>query len=98
AGRLDEAIELLDGAVDAARLTDNAVSLGWALGNRGWAALTQGDLRAALELAEEALAVSREVEHRFVSAREGPVAAGALLLAGEPERAIEVLLRHTGGE
>ena len=98
AGRLDEAIELLDGAVDAARLTDNAASLGWALGNRGWAALMQGDVPAALELAEEAIAVTRGLEDSFVSAREGPVAAGALLLAGEPERAVEVVLRHTGGE
>jgi DNA-binding CsgD family transcriptional regulator len=97
-GRLDEAIELLDGAVDAARLTDNATSLGWALGNRGWAALMQGDVPAALELAEEALAVTRGLEASFVSAREGPVAAGALHLAGQAARAIDVVLRHTGGE
>jgi DNA-binding NarL/FixJ family response regulator len=84
--------------VDAARLTDNAVSLGWTLGTRAWAAVMQGDAPTAVELAEEAMAVTHGFEDNFVSARVGAPAAGALLLAGQPERASEVLLRQTGGE
>jgi DNA-binding CsgD family transcriptional regulator len=97
-GRLAEAVELLDGAVDAARLTDNAVSLSWALGNRCHAAVMQGDVATAVEMGEEAIAVTRSLEDSFVSARAGGAVAGALLLAGQPERAIDVLLRAAGGE
>jgi DNA-binding CsgD family transcriptional regulator len=97
-GRLDDAIELLDGAVDAARLTDNAASLSWALGNRCYAAVVQGDAATAVAMGEETLAVTAGVEDSFVSARAGAPVAGALLLAGQPERAIDVLLSATGGE
>jgi DNA-binding NarL/FixJ family response regulator len=97
-GRLTEAIEFLDGAVDAARLTDNAVALGWAIGNRCYAAVTQGDAPTAVAMGEETLAVTSELEHGFVRARAGAPVAGALLLAGQPARAIDVLLDAAGGE
>jgi DNA-binding NarL/FixJ family response regulator len=97
-GRLDDAVELLDGAVDAARLTDNAAALSWALGNRCNAAVVQGDGPTALAMGEETIAVTAGLEDSFVSARAGAPVGGALLLAGQPQRAVEVLLRTTGGE
>ena len=97
-GRLTEAIGFLDGAVDAARLTDNAVALGWAIGNRCYAAVTQGDVPTAVAMGEETLAVTSELEHGFVRARAGAPVADALLLAGQPARAIDVLLGAVGGE
>ena len=97
-GRLTEASEFLDGAVDAARLTDNAVALGWAIGNRCYAAVTQGDVPTAVAMGEETLAATSALEHGFVRARAGAPVAGALLLAGQAGRAIDVLLGAVGGE
>jgi DNA-binding NarL/FixJ family response regulator len=96
-GRLHEAIEFLDGAVDAARLTDNAAALGWAIGNRCSAAVMQGDVGAAVAMGEETLAATAQIEDSFVRARAGAPVGAALLLAGQPERAIDALLDAAGG-
>jgi ATP/maltotriose-dependent transcriptional regulator MalT len=96
-GRLAEAAELLDGAVDAARLTDNAVGLSWALANRAFAAVMEGDVETAMATGEEGVSLTRRLEHGFVRARASAVVAGALLQSGEPERAAELLEEGTGG-
>jgi DNA-binding NarL/FixJ family response regulator len=97
-GRLTEAIEFLDDSVDAARLTDNAAALCWALGNRCSAAVMQGDVPTAVALGEETLAATAQLEDNFVRARAGAPVGAALLLAGQPERAIDALLEAAGGE
>jgi DNA-binding NarL/FixJ family response regulator len=84
--------------VDAARLTDNAASLGWALGNRCSAAVMQGDVPTALAMGEETLAATRQLEDNFVRARAGAPVGAARLLAGQPERAIDALLEAADGE
>jgi DNA-binding CsgD family transcriptional regulator len=96
-GRLGEAASLLDGAVDAARLTDNKVALGWTLGTRSYAAAMQGDVDTALATGEEALGHMSGLEDSFVKARVSVAVGIALLQAGQPARAAEVMLAGTGG-
>ncbi|HEX8206371.1 MAG TPA: AAA family ATPase [Solirubrobacteraceae bacterium] len=97
-GRLAEAEEVLDGVVDAARLSDNALTLAWALLNRGYVAVAAGAVEDALALSSEAVALTRTMEGGVVSAWAGGVHGAALLEAGEPGRAAEMLERSAGGE
>jgi DNA-binding CsgD family transcriptional regulator/tetratricopeptide (TPR) repeat protein len=95
-GYLGEAAELLDGAIDAARLTDNATSLSWSLQTRSWAASYQGDLSLALELAEEAYTLARRLASSL-RVRTAWAYGTALQEAEQPARAIEVFDESGGG-
>ena len=97
-GRLAEATALLDDAVDAARLTANAGALSWTLGSRSYAAVLQGDVEGALAAAEEAAALTSEVGGRLFKSRLTVAFGVALLLAGRPQRAAEVMIEGGGGE
>jgi DNA-binding NarL/FixJ family response regulator len=97
-GRLAEAASLLDDAVDAARLTDNAWALSWSLGTRCWAAWMEGDVETALATGEEAVALTRHLEGRLFKARVHVSLGTALLQAGRLERAVAVLTEGGGGE
>jgi DNA-binding NarL/FixJ family response regulator len=97
-GRLTEAAELLDGAVEATRLSGNVQGLAWNLLNRSFAALAAGDLETALGTAHESVELARKLDQSLVSAWAGTVLAGALLEAGEPRRAVETLVGAAGGE
>ncbi|MET0510740.1 MAG: AAA family ATPase [Thermoleophilaceae bacterium] len=98
-GRLAEAIELIDGGIESARLTEIPQDLAWRLHIRSSASLAAGDLETALRTAEEAVELTRELgEENFVSAYPAVGLAAALLPAGEPARAVEVLLGSAGGE
>ena len=48
-GRIAQSADLLDGAVEAARLSGNAQALGWNLLSRAFTALAAGDLDTALD-------------------------------------------------
>jgi DNA-binding CsgD family transcriptional regulator len=96
-GRLREAIDPLDGAVEAARLTGNAQNLAWSLYPRAKVALAMGDVGAALSLAQEAcdLVDDGRPSHHLVHAA---FALGeAFLEAGNPAPALELLERSAGG-
>ena len=54
-GRLVEAAELLDAAIEAGRLSGNPQALAWALFCRAFVALPAGDTRVAIATAEESL-------------------------------------------
>ena len=58
----DEAAEAFDTAIEAARLSGNAQSLGWSLLNRSMVARVEGDLDRALSLAEESVAVTAHMD------------------------------------
>jgi DNA-binding NarL/FixJ family response regulator len=96
-GRPVEAGELLDDAVDAARLTDNAVALAWSLLNRSYAAVWEGDIDTALATGAEADALAAGATGS-VGVWAGCVHGAALMESGNPQRAIEVLLSRAGGE
>jgi DNA-binding CsgD family transcriptional regulator len=98
-GRLGRARELLEGAVDSARLLGNAHALAWALIPLSDVAHAEGDLELAVEAAEEAIEVARELPEAPMM-RSGPALALGRALAelGSFERASEALMTAGGGE
>ena len=65
---MQESGEVLDGAVEAARLVGNVHGLAWNLLNRAMAAFAAGDIELALTVAEESFALAGTLD-------EGPVTA-----------------------
>jgi ATP/maltotriose-dependent transcriptional regulator MalT len=97
-GRLAEAAEILDGLVEAARLTDNALGLASALVNTAAVSLAAGDVDAALAAAEEAARLTRGTAPSVMGAWAGFFLGGALIEAGQPERAAEAMIEAAGGD
>jgi ATP/maltotriose-dependent transcriptional regulator MalT len=97
-GKLAESAELLDGALEAARLLDNTHALIWSLSGRSTAALNLGDIDLALATAQEAVELSEGLDEGFHSAESAVDLAAALFAKGQPEEAIELLLGSAGGE
>jgi DNA-binding NarL/FixJ family response regulator len=96
-GELAQSAELLDGAVEGARLSDNAQSLAGNLLNQSLTALAAGDLELALATAEESVELTTRLDQGLVSASAGHALAAALLETGNPARAVEVLVGPAGG-
>jgi DNA-binding NarL/FixJ family response regulator len=97
-GRPSQAEELLNGAVEAARLAGNVYSLAWNLFNRSFAALVAGDLDCALATAEESCRLVEGMEPGPISALAASTLATALLETGHADRSVELLLTRAGGE
>jgi ATP/maltotriose-dependent transcriptional regulator MalT len=95
-GNLGKAAELLDDAVEGARLSGNVQALAGNLGNRSFAALAAGDVRSALATAEECVELTRGLDQSLVCAA-GVALAAALLETGNPGRAAESLVASSGG-
>jgi hypothetical protein len=70
-GRLVAARELIDGLVEAARLSDNMVGLASVLVNSAAVSLVAGDVENATEAAQEAVALTRGVTPSVVRDRRG---------------------------
>ena len=81
-GRLADSAELLDGAIEAARLADNRQALAWALFNRAMTALHEGDLDAALLLAQESADLTREPAGTMLGCFSGLILGMALVESG----------------
>jgi DNA-binding CsgD family transcriptional regulator len=90
-GRMREALEVCEAAVEASRLTDNPHYLFWSLFELGWAHYFSGDLEAAIAAGEESLRAGgrRLAGATMPSAGGGPgwQLASAWFQAGEVERA-----------
>jgi tetratricopeptide (TPR) repeat protein len=97
-GKLAKAAELLDGAIEAARLLGNREALAWTLFNRSVVALTAGDLDLAILTAEESVELTREVDESHVAAWAAVRLAATHLETGQPAQAVELLLGSAGGE
>jgi ATP/maltotriose-dependent transcriptional regulator MalT len=97
-GKPLEAEELFDGAVEAARLTNNAQNLAWNLFNRSLAALATGDLDVALATAEESVELEADMQPGPIRTATAAVLASALLEAGQADRSLDLLLTRVGGE
>jgi ATP/maltotriose-dependent transcriptional regulator MalT len=95
-GQLVEAAELLDNAVEGARLSGNVQALAGNLVNRSLTALAAGDLETAVATAEENFELTEGLDQSLVCAA-GVALAAALLENGDPERAVDVLIRSSGG-
>ncbi len=91
AGRLADAAELLDAAIESARLSGHPPALAWALFCRAFVAVPAGDLKTAIAAAQESLELADEANQAIIAARAAAVLAVALLDAGQPDRAGAVL-------
>jgi ATP/maltotriose-dependent transcriptional regulator MalT len=96
-GQLAEAAQLLDNAVEGARLSGNVQALAGNLGNRSLAALAAGDIGIALATAQECVELTRGLDQSLVCAA-GVALAAALLETGDPGRAAESLIASSGGD
>lgn len=97
-GKLAEAAELLDGAIEAGRLLGSPPALAGNLFNRSVVAVAVGDLDLALATAEEAVELTRHLDDGFVTAWAAVRLAGVLLETDRPDAAVELLLGRAGGE
>lgn len=97
-GKLTEAAELLDGAIEAERLLGDPPALAGNLFNRSAVALAVGDLQLALAAAEEAVELTCHLDGGFVSAWAAVRLAGVLVETGHADRAAGLLLANAGGE
>ncbi|HJS27952.1 MAG TPA: AAA family ATPase [Actinomycetota bacterium] len=96
-GKVAEATELLDGAIEAGRLLGTPPALAGNLFNRSVVAVAVGDLDIALATAEEAFELTSGLDEGFVTAWAAVRLAAVLLETGEPARAVEALLGRAGG-
>jgi ATP/maltotriose-dependent transcriptional regulator MalT len=96
-GQLFEAAELLDDAVESARLSGNVQALAGNLAQRSFTALAAGDLETAIATAEEDFELTQGLDQSLVCAA-GVALGSALLENGEPERAVDALIGSSGGD
>ena len=96
-GKLVEAGDVLDSAIEAARLSGNVQALAGNLTNRSLTALAAGDLDVALTTAEENDVLTRGLDQSLTCAAAVALAA-ALVEAGDPQRAVDVLTASCGGD
>jgi ATP/maltotriose-dependent transcriptional regulator MalT len=97
-GKLPEAGELLNGAIEAARLIGNQEALAWSLYNRSAVVLASGDLDTAIVTAEESVELTRDVEEDYVAAWAAVRLAETRLEIGQPADAVKLLLASAGGD
>ena len=97
-GKLAEAAELLEGAIEGGRLLGSPPALAGNLFNRSVVALAVGDMDTALATAEEGVELSRRLDAGFVTAWAAVRLAAALVEIGQPARAVELLVGRAGGE
>ena len=95
-GRLQDALDVLNGGVEAARLMDDVQGLCWTLFNLSDAASAAGRLELALETAEESWKLAESLDPGPLRAHAGSALALALFNTGRAERAAE-LLAEAGG-
>jgi DNA-binding NarL/FixJ family response regulator len=96
-GRLTEASNMLDNAVEGARLSGNVQALAGTLVNRSLAAVATGDLDMALSTAQENVELTEGLDQSLVCAA-GVALAAALLETGNPRRAVDALVQSSGGD
>ena len=97
-GKLAEAAEVLDGAIEAGHPLGTSPALAGNLFNRSVVAVAVGDLDVALATAEEGVELTRDLDDGFVTAWAAVRLASVLVETGEPVRAVELLLGRAGGE
>jgi DNA-binding CsgD family transcriptional regulator len=97
-GRLPEAADVLDTAIEVARLTGYDEGLARMLSVRGMCATAAREIDQALAFAEEGVELLRGGEVSWPWMLANWVLAGALVEAGQPARAADLLVETYGGE
>ena len=96
-GRITEALDVADAAVEDARPLGSAQSLVWTLYAQATVLEAGGDPAAAVRAGEEAVALTAGLEPSTITAACGSALAAALVATGEGARAATVLLDQQGG-
>ncbi len=96
-GHLQPALDPLEGNVEAARLSGNALAICWSLYGLSQVALAMGDIDRAMSAAQEAVDVGDDGKPSHHVAYAALVLAEAHLLTGKPERGVGLLERVSGG-
>jgi DNA-binding NarL/FixJ family response regulator len=96
-GRLTEAAELNDGAIEGARLDGNAQPLAWYLLSSASVQMLRGDLGTAIDQAVESVEIGRDLGVNVVSSYADMIYGHVLIEAGQPQRGAELLVRAGGG-
>ena len=98
-GELADGGEMLDGAIEEARLLGNAQSLAGLLLNRSLTALAAGDAELAVITAEESVELTRDVDNGLIPAATGLALSAARLETGDPGLgdAVQLMLDRCGG-
>ncbi len=97
-GRLAESATVIEGIVEAARLTDNALGLAGGLVQRGFTALAAGDVGSALSASREAASLTQNLAPSPLAAWAAGILCAALIEAGEPREAAHNLIAAAGGD
>lgn len=98
AGEMKQSADVLDDAIEAARLVGDAQGLCMNLFNRELAALMAGDIDTALGVGIESLELARSVDNGVITAFAGAIHAQTLMEAGDADAALALLLESVGGE
>jgi DNA-binding NarL/FixJ family response regulator len=96
-GRLAQAGELLDGAIENSRLIESGQTLAWSLFNRGIAAALAGDLELALTATGESAELARGFAGSFIDMWSAITGGLAHLESGQAPRAAELIVAGGGG-
>ena len=84
AGEMERSAQVLDDAIEAARLVGDAQGLCMNLFNRELSAVLAGDVDTALGIGAESLQLAREVDSGVITAFAGAIHAQAVLESGRP--------------
>jgi DNA-binding NarL/FixJ family response regulator len=88
-GRLQEALEVAEAAVEGARLADNRQCASWALVAEGWIAAMTGDFQRAEAATEEAVQLLAALDESVLTVAAHADAAVVFLETARPERCLE---------
>jgi tetratricopeptide (TPR) repeat protein len=97
-GRLDEAADVFENAIEIARVGGQDQGLAWNLFGRSLTASAAGDTATALSTAREAMDLLRGMERSFPSTGAGHALASALLADGDAAGALDALVEAGGGD
>jgi DNA-binding CsgD family transcriptional regulator len=96
-GRLEEAVASSQDALEAAQLNNNPSRLMWCNIARCLSLTAAGELEAAVAAGEDAVGIARKLGTSVISAAAGWGCAAAMIEAGQPGRAVEMMLEMLGG-
>lgn len=94
-GRLAEAVETAESAVEAARLAGNPQVTGLALLAEAWTSAMSGNLEQAVRAGDEALTSIEGLDESVLTRSNRETVAAAFIEAGDPERGLR-LAQHAG--
>jgi ATP/maltotriose-dependent transcriptional regulator MalT len=97
-GRLPEAADLLDAAIEGTRVAGNRQGLAWNLLNRCYVATMTGEVDLATAAGEESMYLTRDLDASHVSTYAGVCRAMAHLATGDADRATAQFVASGGGD